>query len=156
MSDRTFLRPQPIRWPAFSLLALVYAALCACATTDSDTPVVPTIPQLENTEWHVTRLGDASLPDKPLTISFAADNRGFGYAGCNRFFAQYTQQDEALQLSHIGSTRMSCEPERNKLEQRYLRGLLEVRTLVPQEQGIALQNAQGETLMELSPIADAP
>lgn len=143
---------QPALRPSFGLLALACAALSACALTEGEVPPTMTIPELVDSQWQVTRLGDASLPDKPLTISFAADNRSFGYAGCNRFFGQYTQQGETLQLSHIGSTRMSCAPEHNKLEQHYLRGLLEVRTLVPREQGIGLLNALGETLMELSPV----
>ncbi|OZB27328.1 MAG: META domain-containing protein, partial [Pseudomonas sp. 34-62-33] len=70
-------------------LALFAAMLAGCA---SDAP------QLETEHsYRVEWIGERPLIDRShLTITFAADGRAHGNAGCNHWFAGYTLKGQAL------------------------------------------------------------
>jgi len=100
-------------------LALFAAMLAGCA---SDAP------QLETEHsYRVEWIGERPLIDRShLTITFAADGRAHGNAGCNHWFAGYTLKGQVLSFDPAGSTRKLCAPALMEQEQRFLAALSEV------------------------------
>ena len=43
-------------------------------------------------------------------ITFSADGKVAGHAGCNRFFGTYAEDGEGLSIGLLGMTRMMCPP----------------------------------------------
>jgi len=100
-------------------LALLTATLVGCA---SDAPQLET-ERSYRAEW----IGERPLIDRShLTITFAADGRAHGNAGCNHWFAGYTLKGQALNFDPAGSTRKLCAPALMEQEQRFLAALEEV------------------------------
>ncbi len=62
-----------------------------------------------------------ALADREVTAEFNADGQLGGSAGCNRYFASYTVDGDALTIGQAGSTMMACEPaEVMEQEARFL------------------------------------
>jgi heat shock protein HslJ len=100
-------------------LALLTATLVGCA---SDAPQLET-----ERSYQVEWIGERPLIDRShLTVTFAADGRAHGHAGCNHWFAGYTLKDEAVRFETPGSTRKMCAPSLMEQEQRFLAALAEV------------------------------
>ena len=100
-------------------LALLTATLVGCA---SDAPQLET-----ERSYQVEWIGERPLIDRShLTITFAADGRAHGNAGCNHWFAGYTLKGQALSFDPAGSTRKLCTPALMEQEQRFLAALGEV------------------------------
>ncbi|OWK44734.1 META domain-containing protein [Ectopseudomonas oleovorans] len=100
-------------------LALLTATLVGCA---SDAPQLET-----ERSYRVEWIGERPLIDRShLTITFAADGRAHGNAGCNHWFAGYTLKGQALNFDPAGSTRKLCAPALMEQEQRFLAALEEV------------------------------
>lgn len=99
--------------------ALLAAALTGCA---SDAPQLET-----ERSYRVEWIGERPLIDRShLTVTFAADGRAHGHAGCNHWFAGYTLKGDALSFEPAGSTRKMCAPALMEQEQRFLAALDEV------------------------------
>lgn len=63
---------------------------------------------LADTNWTIVSIGGTPVTgDRPATLSFAK-GRLSGSSGCNRFSADYTQQEGRLRLGPVASTRMAC------------------------------------------------
>jgi len=100
-------------------LALLTATLVGCA---SDAPQLET-----ERSYQVEWIGERPLIDRShLTVTFAADGRAHGHAGCNHWFAGYTLKDDAVRFDPPGSTRKMCAPSLMEQEQRFLAALTEV------------------------------
>ncbi|MFI8735784.1 META domain-containing protein [Ectopseudomonas toyotomiensis] len=100
-------------------LALLTATLVGCA---SDAPQLET-----ERSYQVEWIGESPLIDRShLTVTFAADGRAHGHAGCNHWFAGYTLKDDAVRFETPGSTRKMCAPSLMEQEQRFLAALEEV------------------------------
>ncbi|ARS49583.1 META domain-containing protein [Ectopseudomonas hydrolytica] len=99
--------------------ALLAAALTGCA---SDAPQLET-----ERSYRVEWIGERPLIDRShLTVTFAADGRAHGHAGCNHWFAGYSLKGDALSFEPAGSTRKMCAPALMEQEQRFLAALDEV------------------------------
>lgn len=94
-------------------LALLAAALGGC---------VSDAPQLETERsYQVEWIGERPLIDRShLTVTFAADGRAHGHAGCNHWFAGYQLEGHALAFERPGSTRKLCAPALMEQERRFL------------------------------------
>lgn len=100
-------------------LALLTATLVGCA---SDAPQLET-----ERSYQVEWIGERPLIDRShLTVTFAADGRAHGHAGCNHWFAGYTLKDDTVRFEPPGSTRKMCAPSLMEQEQRFLAALTEV------------------------------
>jgi len=69
---------------------------------------------VSGTEWTLVAIsGDTSwshLPDRIPFISFDSEQkRVSGYAGCNRFFGNYTRAGNDISFSPLASTKMYCQ-----------------------------------------------
>lgn len=100
-------------------LALFAATLVGCASN---------APQLETERsYQVEWIGERPLIDRShLTVTFAADGRAHGHAGCNHWFAGYTLKGDTVRFETPGSTRKMCAPALMEQEQRFLAALTEV------------------------------
>jgi heat shock protein HslJ len=68
------------------------------------------------TEW----IGeDAVVGRNPVSLTFSED-RAYGNAGCNHWFASYQLEGQKLRFSQIGSTRKMCAEHIMKQEQHFL------------------------------------
>lgn len=100
-------------------LALLAAALAGCASE---------VPQLQTERsYQVEWIGARPLIDRShLTITFAADGRAHGNAGCNHWFANYALNGNALSFERPGSTRKMCAPALMEQERRFLDAIAQV------------------------------
>jgi len=67
-------------------------------------------------EW----IGDEPVVGRnPVSLTFSED-RAYGNAGCNHWFASYQLDGQKLRFSEIGSTRKMCADHIMKQEQHFL------------------------------------
>lgn len=120
-------------------LALCAATLVGCA---NQTPL-----QTERS-YSVEWIGERPLIDRShLTMTFGADGRAYGHAGCNHWFAQYTLKGEQLGFDFPGSTRKSCAPALMEQERRFFDALGTVRRWdVSEQDELRLWPASGKPL----------
>ena len=68
--------------------------------------------------------------ETPITVTFAADGRVSGNAGCNTFTGRYSVDDLSLSVGPLASTRRACPtPELQAQEQGFLQDLQQVARL---------------------------
>ena len=73
-------------------------------------------------EW----IGDEPVVGRtPLSLTFSED-RVYGNAGCNHWFATYQRDGQQIRFSNIGSTRKMCPELIMKQEQHFLELLSQV------------------------------
>lgn len=98
---------------------LLGASLLGCASAG---------PQLQYEHgYRVEWIGERPLIDRShLSITFGTDGRAYGSAGCNHWFAGYSEKDGQLRLEAPASTRKLCAPALMEQEQRFLAALAQV------------------------------
>ncbi len=84
------------------------------------------------------------------TLSFEADGKVTGNAGCNRFFGQAEIAGDKLTFGPFGSTRKSCTPAVNDQEQRFLTALAKAAGYSFDKGLLFIADAKGKTLLRLS------
>jgi len=73
-------------------------------------------------EW----IGDDPVVGRnPVSLTFSED-RAYGNAGCNHWFASYQLDAQTLRFSEIGSTRKMCAEHIMKQEQHFLELLSQI------------------------------
>ena len=71
--------------------------------------------------WVLIQLNGKTQQDQNVYITFSAhDNSVNGNSGCNRFFGPVKIGKEDISFDQLGSTRMYCSPDLNKLENEFL------------------------------------
>jgi len=76
----------------------------------------------------IEQLDSTNIIDE-LTLEFdSKTNKVSGFAGCNRFFGTYTTNGNAISFSEMGATRMMCQDEANKTEQKMFQTLAKINT----------------------------
>jgi len=74
------------------------------------------------TEW----IGDEPVVGRnPVSLTFSED-RAYGNAGCNHWFASYQLDGQQIRFSQIGSTRKMCAEHLMKQEQHFLHLLSQI------------------------------
>jgi heat shock protein HslJ len=109
-------------------LALV---VCASIREAGGAPVADEGPAVENTIWHwvTTRGGDRDWhPKDPAryTLTLGEDGQVAVRADCNRGRGGFQRDGDALELTPLATTRISCPPD--SLGSRYLQQLEAART----------------------------
>lgn len=99
-------------------VALIAAAAAGCA-------VEPLTLEREVTyivEW----VGDEPVVGRnPISLTFSED-RAYGNAGCNHWFASYQLDGQQLRFDQIGSTRKACAEHIMQQERHFLELLSQV------------------------------
>jgi heat shock protein HslJ len=96
------------------------------------------------TNW-ILASGDADAP----TIEFS-ENRAFGYAGCNRWFAQVAVEGDTVTFTAIGSTRRMCEQAIMQAERAFLAALANAASARINGQELILRDAAGHDLQRFT------
>ena len=74
-----------------------------------------------------------------IAIQFdARTNSVSGFSGCNRFTAQITEDQRAITIEKIASTRMTCSADRMELESAFLYQLNDYQRLVRDDDRLLL------------------
>ncbi|MHB0763787.1 META domain-containing protein [Stutzerimonas sp. NM35] len=74
------------------------------------------------TEW----IGDEPVVGRnPVSLTFSQD-RAYGNAGCNHWFASYQLDGQQIRFSQIGSTRKMCAEHLMQQEQHFLHLLSQI------------------------------
>lgn len=131
------------------IIAMAALLTTACSTTNK----VASTADL-NGEWTVEKVNgtaiDKKAGDEIPFLGFDVDKMSiYGCAGCNRLTGSIEIQNDVLDLSKVGSTRMMCANMTN--EQIVLGALGNVSSFKIDEKGnLLLTNKQGKTVMELA------
>lgn len=126
------------------LFALLLSA-CAPATT----------PDLNGTEWQLTKLNGKSLPVYiRITLSFK-DGQAGGSAPCNGYGAGYVQDGSNLALEPAISTMMYCEGVMD-YEGEYLQAFDKVKSFSVENDALRLLDESGAVLLVFGKPQPAP
>ena len=99
------------------LMSLLAAGLLGGCAIQPDTPS-----PLTGREWVVDTIDDRkALDGSLLSLTFSADGRVSGSAGCNRFFAQFQLMNHnTIRIRQAASTMMACPEALMQQERRFL------------------------------------
>ena len=112
---------------------IVFLLLGACSLVASCGPVPrphgafgkpAALAQLAQTRWTAAEIDGVGVGGKhhPILV-FISRAEVAGVGGCNRFQGAAETKDGKVQIGPLAVTSMSCSPERNELEQRFLAAL---------------------------------
>ena len=111
---------------------------------------------LAGTRWRATGINNgkgavASLVDgSTVTMTFAADGRASGSAGCNDFTARYEASGSRLRLRSPAPTHRSCAGERlMEQERQFLKALEAVTTMRVEGDRLELRDVRGALMASL-------
>lgn len=114
----------------FVLTLIFLSALSGCSapdgSTEKETAQEPESMDIQTREWRLNRLGDEVMPggEKSPTLSLdASAGRASGFAGCNRYFADYQLDGDKLTLGPVGSTKRLCDQGAMAIEDAFLAAL---------------------------------
>ncbi|MEQ8825217.1 MAG: META domain-containing protein [Filomicrobium sp.] len=97
------------------IVAVSVLAIAGCDATNSANQLT----DLTETSWKVE-----GIPKQvTATMSFGADGRVTGSAGCNRYFGTYKTSGQTIEISGIGSTRKMCPDVEMSVETELLKSL---------------------------------
>lgn len=67
---------------------------------------------LKGTEWTLNKIPDFTIETtrKPVTLTFSDSTTFYGFAGCNGFGGNFTENGNNLKLEKIMATKMACMP----------------------------------------------
>jgi len=107
--------------------------------------------QLLDTQWQLVSInGEVILAGptgkKPSIRLSSADNTVGGFAGCNNFSAEYSEEDGKLVIGEIAMTMMACM-ETMELESNYVASLRASDAFKIQERQLRTYTADGEELL---------
>ena len=159
--------PKPIKSSPNSLLVMIsclgLSLLTACANVipPCGAKTSPPSSELRNTKWELTRwnlppntngeVRTRQIPQgensNPIQIIFdAKGDRVSGSTGCNRFTASLDEDAKGFTFKQITSTKMSCSPARNELENDFLYELNDYRSIVRNGDQLLMIGADREVL----------
>ncbi len=100
-----------------------------------------------NGDFTITTLDTQANIEQELTLKFDdATKQVSGFAGCNRFFGSYAIDGDKLTFSNLGSTKMLCPENDNKIETDYFKALESVTNFNVSDNSITLLNNKKEIL----------
>ncbi len=118
----------------------------------SMTSIGSAYPLLNGTRWELVHYQHAGktvfLTEKMRpTLEFEiSKTRSSGFTGCNTFAGTYTARGKSLKFGSLVSTRKSCDPERNRLENVYLQ-LLQTSNTYKLGERVLLVTSQSGSLL---------
>lgn len=144
-------------------LAIVLAACTGGASPSADAGASgepPATASLEGTPWQLTEYVGAGgrAINVPATLVVTATFEGgrvTGSGGCNTYSGSYTVDGEALAISSLVATKMSCGGPRDEVESQYLQILGLVESYTIDGQTLALRNGSGTITLRYE-VAEVP
>lgn len=111
---------------------------------------------LAGTQWQAILFNSGSalvgVTDVQITAAFGADGQLSGFGGCNNYTATYSSQAaNVIEIGPIAATQKACTEPANVMEQesQYLTALQSATGYQVQGQYLSLQNASGESAVQL-------
>ncbi|WP_076540798.1 META domain-containing protein [Shewanella sp. UCD-KL21] len=131
--------------PLFGACFVIFG-LSACQSTP---PQVEAVNLLGS--WHIeTALSNPVIDNSPAQITFAEEGKLSGNNSCNRFFGDYSQQQDLLSLTPAGTTRMACVEVLMQQEQDIMKAMPLVSNIKQSASGkLLLKSEDGATLLVL-------
>jgi heat shock protein HslJ len=112
----------------------------------------PQAANLDGSSWKVTMVGETAVPEGVEASMGFAGGEITGKAGCNNYFAGYSQEGAGLRFGAAGSTKMYCGEEGVMgLETAFLGSLEKVRSFEIQMGRLALLDEAGVAVVYLKP-----
>jgi heat shock protein HslJ len=134
--------PSPTRFALVLAAAALLASATACGGDDDGG--AEDSPPLEGTAW--TLVSGVDVPDDAVPTLTLADDKAFGFGGCNRFTGGYELDGDALTLGPLAATMMACEEPKMAAEQTYLPALEAVDAWAIEGGELVLSSGGEETL----------
>jgi|GEM_PF-1076370 len=106
--------------------SLILVGLPGCGSGDGTGQQKGTdqVADLQGTVWVLDNLdGDPLVADSRISLEFQAEGRVNGHGGCNSFGGSFTLTKGSLRFGPMMSTKMSCGPELDEQESRFLAAL---------------------------------
>lgn len=97
-------------------------------------------------DWRLASLDGRDVEAATPTLVFGEDRSLTGDGGCNRYRGSYALTGEGIEISPLSATRMSCSPEVDDLEQRFLEQLEATRRFYLEDGTLVLETDDGRTL----------
>ena len=105
---------------------------------------------LEETLWRLGSVDGVVVPDVVEATALFTAGRVAGRGGCNRYTGLYAVDGAALTLGPIASTRMACPGAAGTVEGAFFAALERVAGYAVDGAVLALRDADGRPLLELS------
>ncbi len=106
-----------------------------------------------NGTYKISTLDHVDVSSYGLNITFDDNTKQVsGFAGCNRFFGSYSRKDNALAFGALGSTKMMCQDEENKIETKLLKAFKKADLILFQEAGFSLYYKKKQLLSAVKEI----
>lgn len=151
---------------SWSIYLIIFSLLLAGCTTTSQqtkettTDVATTESQTTNREqlmtykWRVLSIQDQQVSKgasgKPLSMVFDDQAKKVGgYAGCNRYFGNYSADEKNLKFSFLGMTRMACH-KGMELEAKFSKMTSQVVSYSIENKQLKLFDGDGKSLAVLA------
>lgn len=91
--------------------------------------------------YQIKHLYNRDVSSYKLNIVFNDSTKQVsGFAVCNRFFGSYSLENNTLKFSALGSTKMLCKEESNKVETELFKALEKANLILFTKDGFALYN----------------
>jgi heat shock protein HslJ len=91
------------------------------------------------------------VPQHPVTLAFATQQRIQGNAGCNAYGASYAGTAPHIAITDLAATAMGCLGPEGNLETHYLQGLLQAQTVHLTGTTLLLESADGQARLSFAP-----
>lgn len=122
--------------------------LSACSTPTQPTLIDPTTLEGQTFRW---ALGETSTGQTPMVV-FGKDGRLSGFAGCNRIMGSWKAEGTGLSFLQVATTRMMCDADAMKTEEKFLGYLRDATGAVATPAGVDFVNAEGKVLVNLEKV----
>lgn len=127
------------------------------ASGEVQATMAPQPQSLTGTSWQASGINNGKqavvslLQGTSVTMSFGADGRVSGSAGCNTYSAQYKSEGANLSFGQAGVTRKMCASPEGIMEQeqQFLRALATVATMRRDGDRLELRTADGAIALTL-------
>lgn len=94
-----------------------------------------------NGTYNINTLNLENRASFSLNITFDENTKKVsGFSGCNRFFGSYLLNENTLKFNALGSTRMLCSKDKNKIESKLLKAFEKADNVLFSENGFSLFN----------------
>jgi heat shock protein HslJ len=131
----------------------------AIASDEPESSQPMAVDLIEGLTWQLQRQaveGElAALPDDLGVTLLMEGGQAGGTGGCNRYFAGYTRDGDALSFGAIGSTEMYCEGA-SDVEALYFANLATVASGFSTGGVLLMADAAGDVILEFTPADVAP
>jgi len=130
-------------------IAMVVVLLTGCAASNAQIPQ----PILEDSAWLAEDIDGTGVIDMlQSTLKFDVNLNVSGHGGCNRYFGTATVNENKIDFSALGSTRMACSQAIMDQEQRFLAALDAAHSwhIDTERDLLTMKNEEGRTVLRFS------